>query len=478
MRSWQLAAGSAAAGLALAAGAIAVAGPWDNGQRTAERAHAAALGRSGAHHGTRPAGDPVRARPDAAPSAPGVLPGTVAPGTAPAGAATGLAEALRPLLARPALGPGPAASVVDAATGRVLFAAGPGRPVTPASTIKIATAAAALSALGPEHRIETRTVAAPGGPVVLVGGGDPTLTARTGRTDGASLRVLAADTAKALKAAGRTSVTLGYDAGLFTGPTAHPIGAGNENLAPVTALAVDQGRLDASTSGTAARGADPAADAARAFAAGLAREGVTVTGRPAPVKAAAGAAPLAIVRSAPLAVLVERMLTQSDNDIAEALARQTALASGAPASFEGAAKAVTARLAALGLPMAGTRFADGSGLDRRDRLTAAFLTALLAEAADPARPALRPLLTGLPVAGFTGTLRGRYTGPGTPPEPLAPGLVRAKTGTLSGVNSLAGTVVTPSGRLLSFAFLATDTPSAEQAQPALDALAAALVTHG
>ncbi len=166
---------------------------------------------------------------------------------------------------------------------------------------------------------------------------------------------------------------------------------------------------------------------------------------------------------------VERMLTNSDNDIAEALARQTALASGRPASFEGAEQAVTERLAALGIDVAGSRFADGSGLNRADKVSAGLLTGLLAGAADPQRPELRPVLTGLPVAGFTGTLRARNAG-----SSPAAGLVRAKTGTLTGVNSLSGTVVDPSGRLLAFAFLTANAPDGATAEKGLDKLAAAV----
>lgn len=119
--------------------------------------------------------------------------------------------------------------------------------------------------------------------------------------------------------------------------------------------------------------------------------------------------------------------------------------------------------------MTGAHLADGSGLDREDRVTPALLTALLARAADPDRPGLRPVLTGLPIAGFSGTLGDRYQdgSEGT-------GLIRAKTGTLNGVNSLAGTVVDPRGRLLAFAFLASGSLSATEAEPALDALATAL----
>ncbi|MFF1507378.1 D-alanyl-D-alanine carboxypeptidase/D-alanyl-D-alanine-endopeptidase [Streptomyces sp. NPDC058326] len=459
-RMWQVTAGSAALGLALAAVAVTAAGPWDSGQRTAERARAAAPVAGGARHAPPPAPAAPR-RPAPAPSAPGVLTALHAP--APAGRPADLAAVLVPLLADPGLGPLRTASVVDTATGEQLYGEGAGTPMTPASTVKIATAAAALSALGPDHRIPTTVTAAPDGrTVTLTGGGDPTL-------DPARLKTLAADTALALKKRGRTAVRLTYDTTLYPGPTLHPIGP-NENIAPVVALMTRGGRLDDSTGGPAPRTADPAGDTARTFAGLLTEAGITIADDPVPGRAAQ-AAPLARTHSAPLADLVERTLTHSDNDLAEALARQTALAREQPASFDGAAKAVHDELARLGLPVAGARFADGSGLDRRDRVSASLLTGLLTRAADPAHPALRPLLTGLPVGAFTGTLAGRFD---TAPATAGAGLVRAKTGTLTGVNTLAGTVVTADGRLLAFAFLAGRTVSPYEAQPALDRLSAAL----
>ncbi|MFD0074423.1 D-alanyl-D-alanine carboxypeptidase/D-alanyl-D-alanine-endopeptidase [Streptomyces sp. NPDC127166] len=458
-RTWQFTAGSAVLGLALAAAAVTAAGPWDGGQRTAERARAAAHTAGGTHHAPSAAPAPPR-RPAPAPSAPGVLTALHAPA---AGRGADLAAVLVPLLADPGLGPLRTASVVDTATGKQLYGEGAGTPMTPASTVKIATAAAALSALGPDHRIPTTVTATPDGTsVTLTGGGDPTL-------DPARLKALAADTARALRTRGHTSVRLAYDTSLYRGPALHPIGP-NENLAPVVALMTREGRLDDSPSGPAPRTADPAGDTATAFADLLTRAGIKITGTPAPGPTPK-TTPLARTESAPLADLVEHTLTHSDNDLAEALARQTALARRQPASFQGAQKAVRDELARLGLPVAGARFADGSGLDRRDRVSAALLTGLLTHAADPTHPDLRPLLTGLPVGGFTGTLAGRFdTGPAT----AGAGLVRAKTGTLTGVNTLAGTVVTPDGRLLAFAFLAGRTPSPYEAQPALDRLSAAL----
>ncbi|MEU3774710.1 D-alanyl-D-alanine carboxypeptidase/D-alanyl-D-alanine-endopeptidase [Streptomyces sp. NPDC032472] len=471
VKTWQLIAGSTVAGLALSVAAVSAAGPWDSGQRKAERDRAASWGLTGgADHGAGPL-------PQAAPSAPGVLAG-IGPGAprqaAAADGAAGsakLAELLRPLLADPALGSVRTASVVDAATGQVLYESGPREPMTPASTIKIATAAAALAALGPEHRIRTTVAAGPEpGQIVLVGGGDPSLTAKkkSPAGSGGSLVALAADTAQALKAAGTDTVTLGYDDSLYTGAARHPIGV-NANIALVTALAADEGRPDDSTSGPVDRVEDPAAETAGAFAALLKGFGIKVTADPVRAKPAPGAPPLAATLSTPVGGLVERMLTNSDNDIAEALARQTALASGQPASFEGAEKAVTDRIAALGIDVAGSRFADGSGLNRADKVSSGLLTGLLARAADPRHPELRPVLTGLPVAGFTGTLRARNAG-----SSPAAGLVRAKTGTLTGVNSLSGTVVDPSGRLLAFAFLTANAPDGGAAEKGLDKLAAAV----
>ncbi|MEW2285298.1 D-alanyl-D-alanine carboxypeptidase/D-alanyl-D-alanine-endopeptidase [Streptomyces sp. NPDC047841] len=470
VRTWQYTAGAATAGLALAAGVVTVAGPWDaNGQRTAERDRAAALERSGgADHGRsgRAAGTP-----QPAPSAAAVLTGlggtTGAVGTKKTSPdAKALSDALGPLLDVPALGDSHAAAVVDVTTGERLYGADAGKALTPASTTKIATAVAALSALGPDHRLTTRTALEPDTrELVLVGGGDPTLTAHVKTGGWAGLRALAADTAKALDRRGIHKITLSYDTTLFTGPALHPIGV-NDNLAPVSALTVDEGRTDASTEGPAPRVGDPAADAVSRFAGFLKDAGITTTA-PGPSKASTRAETLARVSSPPLSQLVERMLTNSDNDIAEALARQTALASGQPAGFDGGAKAIATQLRKLGLPMAGAAFHDGSGLNRDDRLTADLLTALLVKAGDPGRPGLRPVLTGLPVAGFTGTLSSRYTDG-------AAGLVRAKTGTLTGVNTLAGTVVGKSGHLLAFAFLASDTTDPLAAQAALDKAATAL----
>jgi serine-type D-Ala-D-Ala carboxypeptidase/endopeptidase (penicillin-binding protein 4) len=497
----KFAAGAAGAGLLAAVVAIAATGPWQSGQRAAERSWAAA--RDGANRA-------IAAESRIAPvsSAPAVLTGIDTASAATAGATTadgsdspdkplptsqGLNAALGPLLNGPALGGIRTGAVLDAATGRGLFDHQADQPTAPASTTKIATAVAALETLGPDFTIPTTVIPGPGpGTIVLVGGGDPTLTA-TAPTPGAdpsvqpaTLSALADATAKALRARSTHKVKLSYDTSRYTGSVVHPIGR-NDNLAPVTALMTDEGRVDPNTTESAPRVADPAAFAAQSFAGMLQARGITVSGTPAPATASVPfrsfrpfGHTIAQVRSMPLSALVERMLTNSDNDIAEALARQTAIGAHQPADFSGGATALSRALTKLGLPLGGTVFLDGSGLDRDDRLTADLLARLLATAASPAHPELRSVLSGLPVAGFTGTLSDRFNASDDPDHSRAnaAGLVHAKTGTLTGVNTLAGTVVDADGRLLVFAFMASGTSDPYAAMATLDRLAIAVTGCG
>lgn len=480
------------AGLLLAVLVVWAAGPWQDGYRVGE------------HHGEDGRGTQAApARPGGGGSSGGsggaserrITPPVLAPvGGDPAGPVptdAGVRAALTPLLADPSLGGAVAVSVVDAVTGRPLFAADADRGATPASTTKITTAVAALAALPADMRLTTRTVmGATPDTVVLVGGGDPTLTALdgtqyAGQYTPARLDHLATATANALKAAGVTTVKLAYDTSLYTGSSTHPISP-NDNIAAVVPLMTDEGRADArKTEVPGARVADPSARAAEQFAQMLAREGIAVTGKPAPgtaptpAAAAQGTAPgarLGAVQSPPVPEFVEQMMTASDNDMAEALIRHVAIAKGKPASFEGGTQAVREVLIGLGVNVGQMDLKDGSGLNKRNMLPPAVLTQTITLAAAPGRPELRPTLTGMPVAGFTGTLKDRFD---QRTSLDGAGLVRAKTGSLTGVSTLSGIVRDRDGRLLAFAFLADRVPgSADVARPALDRLAAALAGCG
>jgi D-alanyl-D-alanine carboxypeptidase/D-alanyl-D-alanine-endopeptidase (penicillin-binding protein 4) len=394
---------------------------------------------------------------------------------APKPSADALDSRLAPLLAAPALGADVKAEVRDVATGDVLLDHNGDAPATPASTAKLLTAAAVLTTLDPAKRLETTVVqgAAPG-EVVLVGGGDPTLS-RTAPSQSYPGAPTLADLAKQVLAAlpAGTAVTrVVVDNSLYSGPlTAPGWGPGDapsSYAAPVTATAVDGARV---SPGSEARSGQPGLDAGAAFADALGASGAAIALGEAPE----GAKTLATVRSAPIARLVEQALSMSDNLLAEALARQVALARKLPASFEGSAKAVTEALADAGIDTAGIRLTDGSGLSRSDRVTAATLVALVEGAADGHLVRAAGLLSGLPVAGYDGTLADR----GDDDPATAPGTVRAKTGTLQGVHALAGTVVTADGRLLAFAVVADAATGGEQAAEAgLDEVAASLAACG
>jgi D-alanyl-D-alanine carboxypeptidase/D-alanyl-D-alanine-endopeptidase (penicillin-binding protein 4) len=371
------------------------------------------------------------------------------PADAPAPTAAGLQAVLAPLLAAPALGSGLSAEVVDVATGAVLLDTDAADPGTPASTAKLLTGLAALTTLGPDATLATTVVAgAAPGEVVLVGGGDPTLSTTAPSVSypgAATVADLAAQVQAALAGAAVTAVVV--DNSLFTGPLTAP-GWGSEDApstyaAPVTATAVDGARV---TPGQSQRSGQPGTDAV-----------------------------LGTVRSAPVERLVEQALTASDNLLAETLARQVALATGADPSFTGSAAAVAAAVQGAGFTTAGLTLTDGSGLSGTDQVPARLLVDVLEAAADGSVTGTGALLSGLPIAGYTGTLADR----GDADPATAPGTVRAKTGTLATTSALAGVVVTEDGRLLAFALLADGTPgNVVAAEAALDAVASAMAGCG
>jgi D-alanyl-D-alanine carboxypeptidase/D-alanyl-D-alanine-endopeptidase (penicillin-binding protein 4) len=414
-----------------------------------------------------------------------------APVTAPGITMAGLSRALAPEVSLPAFGSNLGVLVTDLNTGRVLYSRNASAGFTPASTTKLATATAALQVLGPDARFRTTVVAgASPNAIVLFGGGDPTLAAghppARDYPQPATLADLAQQTARALRERGRHSVQLGYDTSLYSGPglargwPASYVTSGNVSV--ITPLEVDQGRLTAAgqpqdvddPGNYRPRSSDPAAQAAGSFAGFLRADGIRVSGLPAQVTAPARAAVLASVSSPPLAQIIQWMLEESNNVIAENLARHVALATGAPASFTGAAAAEQSVLARLGVT--GIELNDGSGLSPDDRITPAALVHLISLDARDAR--LRPVLTGLPVYGFSGTLANVpgnvfYGGPGP-----GLGVVRAKTGNLTTVGALAGVVYAKDGQLLAFAVMADKFTSLTAAGPAMTGLANVLAGCG
>ena len=392
-----------------------------------------------------------------------------------------------------------------------LFELNPQTLFVPASVAKIVSAISAADAVGWDYRFETAVRAtAPlvngvlTGDLIVVGSGDPTPEGRAG----ASLQVWV----DALKAAGVKRVEgriigdddaideprpgaawswedLGYTSGALFGALnatenrlTVTIGPGSAEGAPAT-LSVEDFAQDrplvnraittrstepfiwpehriGEEALTIAGFVRPGAQAMRLnVSAGnptqwfvsllrdrLIRSGVAVTGRAAdiddvqPRPDVASSTVLYTHRSQPLSAIAKAMLKDSINLYGEALMRLNAAPGVTPATNDMALEALRKRLDAWGVSKDAEHLVDGSGLSRRDLIAPESLYALLKKMFEPAGTS--PFISGLPLAGVDGSLASRMKG--TPAE----NNLRAKTGTMSNIRSLAGYLTTRDGEHL------------------------------
>lgn len=342
--------------------------------------------------------------------------------------------------------------VIDTTTHEVLWERGPAKPLTPASATKVLTLAAATLKLDEEERLTTEVVQGEQeGEVVIKAAGDVWLTDER-------LDELAEQIKKHMSTVNRVSI----DTSIWAGPDQAP-GWDDDNIdggfvAPIQPAMLYGGRIGEKT-GDVPRSHEPALDVARALASRLGTDKADLSSAP------ENSEVIAATESEPLALRAQEAVKDSDNVMAEAIARELAVSQGAEASFEGATKTMLDVLKGHGINVSGITLKDGSGLSRDNRIPADALAHIMDQAV--ATEELRPLLGYLPLAGGEGTLYQRY------PDSPARGFVRAKTGTLTGTSALTGTAQGKSGRVYAFAFLVNDgeVTSARQAQ---DALAAAL----
>lgn len=392
---------------------------------------------------------------------------------APEPTAAGLSAALAAAAANPALGT-LTGRVIDSQTGAVLFDQNAGQALQPGSTIKLYAAIAAAQSIKPGTRITTKVVAgtAPG-QIVLIGGGDPTLSTTDASPyypGSATVAQLAAVIKPALSGP-VTSIVV--DDSAFAGPPeATGWGTGDAPstyAAPIYPVMVDGGR--AVPGEDAMRSANPDLAAARVLAEALGFPAAkTERGAASPTTAVLGS-----VQSAPIEDLIEQALTQSDNVLAECIGRQIAIAKGLEPSFTGAVNAINKVLVELGVDTTGRTAYDASGLSQQDLASAASIASVLAVANGGKFPLTDTVNSALAIAGYNGTLATRFQ---SGSAAAAAGDVRAKTGTLTAVSALAGTVVTKDGRLLVFALLSNGGPDTNAARAGLDNVAAVLAGCG
>jgi D-alanyl-D-alanine carboxypeptidase/D-alanyl-D-alanine-endopeptidase (penicillin-binding protein 4) len=330
-------------------------------------------------------------------------------------------------LRAPGIDPRRAAAIaIDLQTGATVYSSNAQLSLLPASAEKLPVSFAALRVLGPRFRFRTEVVGAGirsgqvwKGNLWLVGFGDPTL-------DRGDLDRLA----RKFAATGIRRI-----AGRVLGDDTH-FDARRDGLGwkssylgvesrPIAALSVAGVRL------TGVNGS--AVAAARAYVEALGRHGISVSGRSGSRRAPEDALSIAFDLSEPLATVLRLVNGESNNFAAEMLLKELGATIARRGSSSAGARVVRATLAAVGVPLAGVRIADGSGLSRFDRLTVRALAAILeAGASDPAiRDAF---VTSLAVAGISGTLERRLD-----VRPTR-GRVIAKTGTTLRASALAGFV--------------------------------------
>lgn len=192
---------------------------------------------------------------------------------------------------------------------------------------------------------------------------------------------------------------------------------------------------------------DPAHWTAHRFAAMLRARGVSVTGAVRARHRLPGEPPpapphdvIARLDPPPLDETLTRTMKVSQNLYAEMLLRRAGGPGATAALFERA-----------GAPRAGWDFSDGSGMSTYNRLSPRAAVALLQWAA--AQPFADRWRAMLPVAGVDGTLAGRFKGT------ALEGRLFAKTGSLNGTSALSGYMTAASGRTLTFSIFANDVPS-------------------
>ncbi|MBE6261586.1 MAG: D-alanyl-D-alanine carboxypeptidase/D-alanyl-D-alanine-endopeptidase [Prevotella sp.] len=318
--------------------------------------------------------------------------------------------------------------VYDLTADTALYCYNYRQKLRPASCMKLVTSITALDQLGPKYEYQTRlfyTGEVHGrtlvGNIYCVGGFDPMLTQDDVVTLAASIRNLGVDSIRGQIVADRSfKESLDYGEGWCW----------DDDNPMLIALTI--GRKDNFTSTLAEE---------------ISRLGINLEG----VQLMQGRKPddaqLLEVCCHSITQVLERMMKVSDNFYAESMFYQTAASVGHHPATAVDARTVTRKLInRLGLNASNYRIADGSGLSLYNYVTVELLVTLLRHAWRT--PSIsKALMPSLPVAGVDGTLKSRMQ------KTLAQGNVRAKTGTLTGISSLAGYCTAANGHELAFAII-------------------------
>lgn len=414
-----------------------------------------------------------------APSAP-ALPAALAALNGPQQLPTKVAAALKSSLASNSLPATVGVSVHDARTGTSLFEQQQNTPMEPASITKLVSAWGVSQVMKLEKPLTTKVVDAGDGHISLVAGGDVLLSPGKGNPSAtvghAGLDDLATQVAAKLNASGRHTVTVDTDTSYAPGSLTAPdwpdgvLEAGYTTR--IAMLGLSTQKADDKTPAVA----DPVASATKAFVAALGKHGITATtGTQSQTKA--HGATLGSVDSAPLVDVLGVALQDSDNSMTDGLIRQAAFSQGVKGDFPSITAWLIKLLQDKGFDTAGVHMVDGSGLSSGTRIPPRLFAALLTSATTGKDNKFEQAISRLSVSAWNGTLDDRFQ---QQSGSAAAGWVRAKTGSLAQVSSLAGTLVTDDKRLLTFVVIANGnlTAGRDNVRAAIDAVAASLVKCG
>ena len=400
-----------------------------------------------------------------------------------AGDKTKIEDLITRELSNPLFSTGYGISIRDIYDGSIIFESNSQNSMLPASLTKLYTAASTAITLDPDARFMTKVKYLDNN-VYLVGGADPELGTESNPTQ-ADLADLAKETAQKLKEFNVFEVNVFVDDSLL-GPLQRPADwednyFQSSEIHLISALNLD----DPKSPGQAP--IDPSITTGQTFALYLIKNNIKVNGLVFRKTVPEGAFDLSTQYSKSVSQIIEDTLMISNNQDAEIMARVASLVSENDPSTNAATELILKDVESLGISSVDNVITDASGLSRSNKISPSDFSELIYKSIKNPEikidnrgetskfmvkpdlaitPDLWSVFTGLPTGYGLGTMKKRFDEVGSPGR----GVVRAKTGSLNRVITLAGTVTTKDQVFLSFAVLVNRVEQPENVREALDNL--------
>jgi D-alanyl-D-alanine carboxypeptidase/D-alanyl-D-alanine-endopeptidase (penicillin-binding protein 4) len=386
-------------------------------------------------------------------------------------------------LSNPLFSTGYGISVRDIYDGSILFESNAQNSMLPASLTKLYTAASSAITLDPDARFMTKVKYLDNN-VYLVGGADPQLGTESNPTQ-ADLADLAKETAQKLKEFNVFEVNVFVDDSIL-GPLQRPADWENNyfqssEIHLISALNLDDPRAPGQAP------VDPSITTGQTFALYLIKNNIKVNGLVFRKTVPKDAFELSTQYSKSVSQIIEDTLMISNNQDAEIIARVSSLIAENDPSTNAATELVLKDVEKLGISSVDNVITDASGLSRTNKISPSDFSELIYKSiknpevitvnkGETSRFMITPttaiapdpwsVFTGLPTGHGLGTMKKRFEDNGS----AGRGVVRAKTGSLNRVITLAGNVTTKDNVFLSFALLVNRVEQPDDVRKAMDNL--------